>query len=185
MRAGFRLQRGPAFSHRHSHQIANHPGGLHRTSAGCQETIQKLQAGSRIADTQHGPLEYAVTGSGPAILVFHGASGGYEQAQLLSKLIDPGNFSLIGVSRPGYRQTPLSTGRAPAQQADAACKLLDLLDIQKTAVLGISAGGLAAIQLALRHPERCRGLILVSADMPPVQNHQVDGRGRLAACARP
>lgn len=138
-----------------------------------QETIRKLREGSRIADTRHGPLEYAVTGSGLTVLVLHGASGGYEQALLLAKLIDPGKFSLIGLSRPGYRQTPLSTGQTPEQQADAAYELLESLDILKATVIGISAGGLTAMQLALRHPECCRGLILVSADMPPVENDQV------------
>ena len=66
-------------------------------------------------------------------------------------------------SRPGYLRTPLSTGRTPAEQADAMAALLDVLGVGRTFVYGISDGGPSALQFAARHGERCRGLILVSA----------------------
>jgi hypothetical protein len=36
---------------------------------------RELQAGSQIAHTACGAIEYAVAGSGPAVLVIHGAGG--------------------------------------------------------------------------------------------------------------
>src|SRR5688572_25633690 len=39
---------------------------------------RELQAGSQITRTECGPAEYAVAGSGPAVLVIHGAGGGYS-----------------------------------------------------------------------------------------------------------
>ena len=46
-------------------------------------------------------------------------------------------------------------------------ELLDALKIETAAVLGHSAGGPPAAHFALRHPERCLGLALLSAVLPP------------------
>jgi 2-hydroxy-6-oxonona-2,4-dienedioate hydrolase len=47
-------------------------------------------------------------------------------------------------------------------------QLLDRLGIDKVVVVGISAGAWSSIQFAVRHPERCRALVLlVPADFLP------------------
>ena len=67
------------------------------------------------------------------------------------------------MSRPGYLRTPLEIGRTPPEQADCYVALLDCLGVAEAVVLGLSGGGPSALQFALRHPGRCRGLVLVSA----------------------
>ncbi|MEO6848221.1 MAG: alpha/beta hydrolase [Chthoniobacterales bacterium] len=125
--------------------------------------IATLDKGSKIADTIAGNIEFARSGkTGPFVLVFHGAPGGYDQALLLGESLSSHGYQVIAPSRPGYLRTPLSTGILPEDQADAMAALLDTLGIDKVAVLGFSAGTPAATQFAIRHPERVWGVILVS-----------------------
>jgi len=57
-------------------------------------------------------------------------------------------------------------GAAVADQADAYAALLDHLQLDRVVLCGFSAGGPAAIQFALRHPERLYGLVLGSSYLP-------------------
>ncbi len=97
------------------------------------------------------------------MLIVHGSPGGYDQGMLVAKFLNDSRFSFICMSRPGYLRTPLATGKTPEEQADMYAALLNALGIQKAAIMGISGGGPSALQFALRHPDRCNGLIMLSA----------------------
>ena len=125
----------------------------------------ELMAGSSVAETARGPVEYsdipaADAGGGPTMLSFHGSPGGYDQAGLLPPV--PG-YRIIGWSRPGFLRTPLTVGSTYPEQADAAAALLDVLGTEQVVACGISAGGPIAIEFARRHPSRTSALILESA----------------------
>jgi pimeloyl-ACP methyl ester carboxylesterase len=77
-------------------------------------------------------------------------------------------FDGIAVSRPGYLRTPLSAGRKPEEQADLCARLLGTLGIEQTSVVAVSGGGQCALQFALRHAERCRAVVLISACSAPL-----------------
>lgn len=124
---------------------------------------ERLRARSRMLATARGPVEYAETGQGLPVLLFHGASGGFDQALLAARAAALDGLRFIAPSRPGYLRTPLSVGETPAAQADAFAALLDALGIERALVLAISAGGPAALHFAIRHPERCAGLVLLGA----------------------
>ncbi|HEY3377670.1 MAG TPA: alpha/beta hydrolase [Armatimonadota bacterium] len=115
-----------------------------------------------VVSTRYGRVEYAEFGAGPAVLALHGAMGGYDQSLLLARTIGDAGYRYIAVSRPGYLGTPLSSGKTPMQQADLCAELLDALHIRTAAVMAVSGGGPCALQFALRHQQRCRGLVLVS-----------------------
>jgi 2-hydroxy-6-oxonona-2,4-dienedioate hydrolase len=122
---------------------------------------ERISTGSRIAETPSGPVEYAVAGDGPPVLVVHGAGGGFDQAlYLAAPLVDAG-FRVVAPSRFGYLRTPLPADASAEAQADAHARLLDALGIARAAVLGASAGAPSAMQFALRHPERIAALILL------------------------
>jgi pimeloyl-ACP methyl ester carboxylesterase len=120
-------------------------------------------SGPRVVHTRRGPVEYAEVGAGPAVLCLHGAMGGYDQSLLLARSAGAPGFRYLAVSRPGYLGTPLASGRAPAEQADLCAALLDEVGERQAFVMAVSGGGPAAVAFALRHPDRCRGLVLVSA----------------------
>jgi len=125
--------------------------------------MEQLNAGSRVAVTVRGPVEYAEVSAGPVVLALHGRPGGYDQGLLMARSLGEHLARWIAVSRPGYLRTPLESGRTPAQQADAYAALLDTIGVGQAVVLGLSGGGPSALQFALRHSDRCRGLVLVSA----------------------
>jgi pimeloyl-ACP methyl ester carboxylesterase len=125
----------------------------------------ELAAGSSIAQTAKGPIEYALRGeeSGPVVVGLHGAPGGYDQIFAFFDYFTGVGFRLLSWSRPGYLRTPLSVGRTVSEQADALAALLDTLGIDRVGVIGVSAGAPAAITFAARYPDRIWGLALESA----------------------
>jgi pimeloyl-ACP methyl ester carboxylesterase len=81
----------------------------------------------------------------------------------MTAVLADGGLRVLAPSRPGYLGTPLDVGRSPADQADALTALLDHLGAGQSAVVGMSGGGPVALQMALRHAERVRALVLASA----------------------
>ena len=128
--------------------------------------IETLKTRSKIIETSAGPVEISIHGEGPPVLVVHGAAGGYDQGEVQSEEFT--GVQYISVSRPGYLRTPLSSGETPAEQADAMAAVLDEIEIQQAAFIGTSMGGLVGLYFALRHPERCSALVLVSAVNAPI-----------------
>lgn len=93
--------------------------------------------------------------------IFHGCDGGQRSAEN----VVPGH-RVISPSRFGYLRSGMPQQPSGAAQADAFVGLLDHLGVNTTAVMGISAGTGAAVQLALRHPERVSHLVISSGNWP-------------------
>lgn len=131
-------------------------------------------AGSEVAITPCGPIEYVARGTGDRTLLFvHGAGGGFDQGLGFAEAINMAGYRAVFVSRFGYLRTPLPTDASAAAQADAHACLLDALGVARAAVVGASAGAPSSLQFAIRHPERTQSLVLlvpaVFAPKPPGQ----------------
>ncbi len=100
-----------------------------------QQARARIARGSEIADTPCGPIEYAVAGQGPPVLVVHGAGGGFDQGLDFARPLAARGFRIIAVSRFGYLRTPLPVDAMPAAQADAHACLLDALQIERATAL--------------------------------------------------
>ena len=122
---------------------------------------QRVETGRQFIDSPHGPIEFAEAGDGPAVLLIHGAGGGFDQGLALGGVFLGDGHRIVAPSRFGYLGTPLPADASPEAQADAHLRLLDALQLDRVPVIGVSAGGPSAMQLALRHPERCSALVLV------------------------
>jgi len=110
--------------------------------------------------TDQGVVEYALLGDGFPVLAIHGSPGGWDQVVCeFSFLIEHG-FKLIVVSRPGYCKTPLSSGVTVQQQAELLANLMELLNIDRYAIVAWSGGGPAAIYLAASQPNKVSALYL-------------------------
>jgi len=116
---------------------------------------------SQIAITPCGPIEYAIAGKGPPILVVHGSGGGFDQGLLIAEDLVRQGYQAIAMSRFGYLRTPLPRDGSPAAQADAHVCLLDALKLGRVAVLGASAGAPSSLEMAIRYPDRVSALILL------------------------
>jgi len=121
----------------------------------------RIESGSQVVATRCGPIEYATAGHGSPVLVVHGAGGGYDQGLDLGESLATKGLRVIAMSRFGYLRTPLPLDASVSAQADAHACLLEALGIERAAVMGASAGAPSAMQFALRHPERCRALVLL------------------------
>ena len=117
---------------------------------------------AQLMNTENGQIEYAVDGaSDKYVLMIHGMPGSVhvsKERQFLKQ-----GYTTLGLSRPGYYLTPLSSGKTPKEQAALYKSLIDKLNIDSVYVFGASGGGPSSIQFALDYPERCAGLILFAA----------------------
>jgi len=132
-----------------------------------KEAYERIESVERkVIETDCGLIEYAESGSGDPVLVIYGIFGGFDQGLLLGKGQVGKGFRLIAPSRFGYLETPLPESPSPAKQADAFACLLNSLDIEKAGIVSTSAGSTSAVQFALRHPDRCSGMVFISPNAP-------------------
>jgi pimeloyl-ACP methyl ester carboxylesterase len=117
---------------------------------------------THLINTPKGAIEYTSIGTGIPLLFVHGGHSNCKET-LFHKGFDPTIFQLITPSRPGYGQTPLVPNYSPRDTADLFIALLDVLKIDSVIVIGISAGGLTALELAANYPNRINKLLLLSA----------------------
>ena len=101
-----------------------------------------------VVATECGPIQYAEVGSGPAVLIVHGAGGGCDQGVYFARAIG-GNLRWLAPSRFGFLASPAPGGADSALQADAYARLLDTLKIERVSVVGVSMGGPSALLFAL------------------------------------
>lgn len=148
---------------------------LQRYRAFQKEGLVSLSSQSQVIETPSGRTEYAVQGDGPVILVSHGSFGGFDQGLLSIYFLKDIKARFIVPSRFGYLRTPMPTDATPQAQARAYVDLLDTLGIKTACIIGLSAGGMSALQFALQFPDRCWGAIMISAvsarpvQAPPIQ----------------
>ena len=122
---------------------------------------RRIDAETQIIGSDHGTIEFAESGYGPAVLLIHGAGGGFDQGLELGRTFVGDHCRVVAPSRFGYLGTPLLADSSPEAQADAHLRLLDALQLDRVPVIGVSAGAPSAMQFCLKHPERCSGLVLI------------------------
>jgi pimeloyl-ACP methyl ester carboxylesterase len=113
--------------------------------------------------TLHGmDLQVFRRGAGPPLLLLHGGSGPQHHLPFFRKLTE--HFEVIAPIHPGF------AGSAIPEHFDGMddliylyLDLMDALDLREVTLIGMSMGGWAAAEIAVRNTSRMSKLILVDA----------------------
>lgn len=151
--------------------------------AGMNLYLSKQERATRTANPPGGDfltvdgtrLHYRIDGSGPPLVLLHGASGNLRDFDpLVAALTD--RYTVVRFDRPGlgWSELPAPYGPiwrnaapSPQEQADLLARGYDQLDLGPALVLGQSYGGAVALAWALNHAETVAGIIPVSAVSNP------------------
>jgi pimeloyl-ACP methyl ester carboxylesterase len=121
-------------------------------------------------------LHYIDQGRGPAAVFLHG-NGAMMQDLLISGLVDRAarNYRVIAFDRPGFGHTERPRGRHWTEMAQASllADAFKVLGVERPIVVGHSWGTLVALALALQHPRRVAGLVLLSGYYYPTPRTDV------------
>ena len=102
------------------------------------------------------------TGSGPAVVFVHGLGASiYAWRAILRPALQAGHRVVAFDNRGfGFSERP-DTGYSNAAYTRLLVALLDSLAITDAVLVGHSMGGAISAQVAIEHPERVRGLVLI------------------------
>lgn len=130
--------------------------------------VRRIEAehppGGAFVDVDGTRLHYRRTGdpSRPPILVLHGAASNLEEPHMALSGSLAGEH-VIWLDRPGLGWSQRPKGPwSPQLEAALIVRLLDRLDVGRATLIGHSWGGAIAMRIAIDHPDRIDGLVLVA-----------------------
>jgi pimeloyl-ACP methyl ester carboxylesterase len=122
---------------------------------------------SGLIDTGTTKLYHEVRGSGPALLLITGGTGGADEWGPVAPALAEG-LTVVTYDRRGMSRSPRPDGwtaTSMAEQADDAAALLRALELAPAVVVGHSGGASIACSLVVRHPELVRHAVLYEAPL--------------------
>lgn len=121
-------------------------------------------------------LGYDDRGRGDPVVLIHGHPFDRRMwAPQLEELSD--ELRLLAPDLPGYgASAPVSPKITMRELADGVLGLLDAVEIGRATIVGLSMGGLVAMELGLAHPERVAGLVLAATTAAPVTEEEAEAR---------
>jgi 3-oxoadipate enol-lactonase len=126
-------------------------------------------------------LAHDERGSGPAIVLVHGHPFSRRMWRgQLDSLSD--EFRVVAPDLPGYGESPTRGETVtPGILADTVVELMDAVDVHRATVVGLSLGGLVAMELGLRYPDRVAGVVLTATTAAPLTPEEAAMRRATAA----
>lgn len=115
-------------------------------------------------------LNTQVQGSGFPILCLHGHPGSADSLAVFTQPLSQ-HFRTIAPDLRGYGRSQVSQPFVMQDHLTDLEALLDRQGVDRCLVLGWSLGGILALELALRFPDRVQGLILVATSARPWGDH--------------
>ncbi len=112
-----------------------------------------------VAQTTEGPIAGHVRGSGAPLLLLHGGPALTDYMDMLYPEAD--GWRCVRYQQRGLVPSAVSGPFTVERHVADAVAVLDTAGLGRTVVLGHSWGGHLALQLALAHPDRVAGLVIV------------------------
>jgi pimeloyl-ACP methyl ester carboxylesterase len=120
-------------------------------------------------------LNVEIKGQGFPLLCLHGHPGSGRAMSVFTDRFSQ-RFQTIAPDLRGYGRSQFQGDFEMSDHLSDIENLLDRLGIESCLLLGWSLGGILALELALRSPQRYRGLILIATAARPWSNHpQISG----------
>jgi pimeloyl-ACP methyl ester carboxylesterase len=112
-------------------------------------------------------IHYQRVGEGPHLVMLHGLTGNLAvwHLRIVPLLRRSYTLTTVDLRGHGYSDMPPS-GYTTGDLADDLLGLLDALEIESAFVVGHSYGADAALNFALRHPDRVDALVAIEATLP-------------------
>lgn len=125
-------------------------------------TIQHIRIPDPLDNRKKITVNYAVTGSGPALLLIHGWSSAwyswFTTARYLRK-----NYTLYIIDLPGFGQSDRLNHYSVDILSNAVYSCIQELDIKPLSIAGLSMGTYVVAELMAKHPEVTEQIFLIGA----------------------
>jgi pimeloyl-ACP methyl ester carboxylesterase len=117
----------------------------------------------RFTTAQKHNAHYVEVGEGPPAILIPGLFGTYRGFSLMLPLLAP-HFSLIALDNFGTGDSDMPAadfGYTVPEQADMIVNLMDELKIPRCTLIGVSYGGMIALNIAARYPDRVSAVVCI------------------------
>src|ERR1700682_873291 len=126
-------------------------------------TGQRKGATMPTIQTSLGTISYRDDGAGPPVLLLHAALHDRTDYAPVHDALVAGR-RVLALDWPGHGESPTpDTPLRAVQFSDVLKEFVESLDLRDLVLVGNSVGGYAACRLAIEHPERVAGLVLVNS----------------------
>ncbi len=132
-----------------------------------KSALKETPPSGEFIDVEGTQVHYQIVGSGPDLIMIHGAGGSLRDFtfSIVDKL--KSDFRIILFDRPGHGYTERIAARAqlgesPAEQSNLIFSAAKRIGVKDPIVLGHSFGGAVAMSYVLNNPEDAKALVMVA-----------------------
>jgi pimeloyl-ACP methyl ester carboxylesterase len=117
-------------------------------------------------ELDHGRVTAARCGDGPPVVLLHQTPRSWDEYRDVLPLLARRRLEAVAVDTPGFGGSePLPGAPTIERWAETIHAVLDTLALHRTVVVGHHTGGVIAVELAARDPDRVSGLVLSSTPL--------------------